>query len=233
MASQGVDAVHLVCRAHGGDDTAQLWLSGSLAADDTALVLIDQDELCLLLDRAGAWALTMVPVVRAQAGALAFVADGVAHHRPGAVLFHAIDDPEDEIALRAACAFLFAGQPSPAPALRDGFLYCHPSFVAADTGAASAQAASAAADVGLLALQASQPQSGRGPDWIGSAQRFVESAALEQVRKVGSDVLLSGALSKRTPPDAASSGAASTSSVATLSAIRNVVQDFLKTEPKE
>jgi hypothetical protein len=251
MDGRGLDAVHLFCRARaqaeqtGGD----LVLSSSPSPNESPAVLtvIDQDEICLLLNRAGAWAVTFVPVAIDQPRLVAFVADCIAHRRPGASLFLSLAEPSGDAALAAACRLLFAeaAAPAPAPKLRDGFLFCHPSFLRgsqalAEGGALGELADSAAWQQALPPLIAATGGGTGGgspvaatapadaPNWLGSTQRFLESAVFDEVRRAAPDVLLS------TSPKGtvgAPAGALSTGSAAStaLADIQNVVAGYLRT----
>jgi hypothetical protein len=266
MQQRGVDAVHLLCRARCEETNAQLLLSGHPWADEpeAPLCAIELDELCLLLDRAGAWALSLLPLEAGPDPALAAVADSVAQRRPGLVLYHPLAASGGEATPTDFARFMFSGGSAPALFLRDGFLYCHPSFVdgeAAQRGRVRPKGGrrQAARDaVGELqpdglALTGLELRTGNGagaadgagpadaqaagaaevaPDWLGSTQRFLESAVLEQVRKQGSDVLLTSSASAHKPVSAASASA-SASAVATLYDIKNVVQDYLSKHEKE
>jgi hypothetical protein len=262
MQLHGVDAVHLLCRARREEASCQLLLSSRPWVDDAAapLAVIEIDELALLLNRAGAWALSLLPPVPGGDLALAAVADSIAHRRPGAVLYHPSAATGDEAVLREVARFMFSGGSAPAVSLREGFLYCHPSFVTGEALAGSGagrgrnrSGSALAPQTDELALSRLELGSGDGaghggdhgaggtaaalatepaPDWLGSAQRFLESAVLEQVRRQGSDVLLTGS-SNGHASAAAAPTAASAAAVETLYDIRNVVQDYLAKRVKE
>lgn len=267
MEFRGVDAVHLLCRARSEGAKAQLLLSGRPWADepDAPLCVIELDDLGLLLDRAGAWALSLLPPLAGHDPALATVADNIAHRRPGSVLYHPFAGRGDETMLRNFAHFMFSGGSAPALVLRDGFLYCHPSFVEGEaaqrthvrrshgkrrrTSADVAREAQpeeltltqlelgigSGAEAGDAAIPVDADASGAAaltPDWLGSTQRYLESAVLEQIRKQGPDVLLTSSISAHQSISAASAPAAA-SAVQTLYDIKNVVQDYLSRHGKE
>jgi hypothetical protein len=229
MTAQGIDAVHLLCRAKSFDAGPQLMLSSSPSPRETlpALFMIEQAELGLLLNRAGAWELTLIPLVPAEAASMAGVADGMTHQRPGAVLFHLLATPEHDASLRGACAFLFAAFASPAPAVRYGFLCCHPSFVQGGPALDANPVARL-----LTPFAANEPARGTPdpvPGWVAAAQRFVESGLFNEARKFGSDVLLTregAALASTRPADASSASAD------TLLSISQAIGDYRVKNPK-
>lgn len=237
MGGRGIDAVHLFCRAYKSEYGAELVLSSSPSPREAviALMAISQDELCLLLNRAGAWAVTLTPVAREQQQFVAFFADGFAHSRPGAAMFYAPADVESG-AMLVACKLLFASKVSGAPALHDGFLYCHPGFVRGSAATGQGEVASVLAENAALVTQRAPlleriaskftgAEPSAPPNWVGSTQRFLESAVFDDVRRAAPDVLFT----KESPNDRTSPASLSWSATSTLSQIQNVVASYLKT----
>ena len=213
VRDRGVDAVHLICRARPVDDGTALFLSsspkaGASSEDVVALLPLDQAELALLMTRAGAWAVTFGATEGDSDVHLACFADGFARCRPGAVLFASLGASPDP-GVPAAFKLLFGKRPGLPPKLRDGFLYCHPSFVI------GSEADSVGAQLDLLAthtlLRAQRTPFGRdlvrtisksvtaaqaaraaaAPGWLTTTQRLLETAAFDELRKASDDVLLS------------------------------------------
>jgi len=220
MAPRGIDAVFLLCRAQRTDTGAELILSCSPSAreSDSTFNAIDEEEICLLLNRSGAWLMTLLPEVPEQPQALAYVADSLAHRWPGATLFHPLTGPRGESALRNALKLLGSDKPASASLLGDGFLYCQPGFVrGAQTPAAAAASSVLSEGARLLAQRAplaerlwskvshalpgvADANPSVPPNWVGSAQRFLESATFEEVRKTAGDVLLGAPPAKGAAP---------------------------------
>lgn len=245
MAARGIDAVFLLCRAQRTETGAELILSCSPSGreNESTFHAIDEEEICLLLNRAGAWLLTLLPDTPAQPQALAYVADSLAHRWPGATLFHPLSGPRGESALRMALKLLGADKPAPATQLGDGFLYCQPGFVrGARTPAA---AASSLLDQGARLLTQRAPWAERlwskvshalpgvtdakqsvPPNWIGSAQRFLESATFDAARKNAGDVLLGA------PPETGDRPPTVTDPATdqTLRDIEDVVGNYVRTQ---
>lgn len=172
---------------------------------------------------------------------MAFVADTLAQSRPGAVVFHpaAPDCAQD---LRETFRFLFSPQPAQPPKLTKGFLYCQPASVAAHAGFHAKIASTVLpSELPELAKQASWVDRARAkagvyipalgldlkqaPDWASAAQRYVESASLDQLRRVSTDVLFSKSTAAL---DQVKAAAQSETVQKTLSDIQNIVGSYLK-----
>ena len=176
-----------------------------------------------------------------EAAAMALVADTFAQSRPGSVLFHpaAPDSAKD---LRESFRFLFSPGPSSPPKLTRGFLYCQPATVAAHAGfhanivsevlglnvpALTKQAswvdrarAKAGVYIPALGVDLKQP-----PNWASAAQRYVESATLNQLRRASTDVLFT---KSSAAIDQVKTAAQSETVQKTLSDIQNIVGSYLK-----
>ncbi|MBB5713057.1 hypothetical protein [Sphingomonas xinjiangensis] len=211
VAGRGIDAIHILCRAGVLDGCACPFLSCSPSPKErvVALVPVSQEELVLLLDRAGGWATSFAEMSDDADSSLRQFSDAFARARPGAVLYHRLGETPDE-ELAQAFSLLFAGTPGAPPMLRDGFLYCHPSFVrdshfaTADPFelvAAHAVLLAQRAPVGrrlLSALTKALPvvptiEAGVQPGWLNATQRLLEAAAFEELRRSSGDVLLAKA----------------------------------------
>jgi hypothetical protein len=174
---------------------------------------------------------------------VAFFADRFAHLRTGTVLFNSGQGPEDLEPLRASCQVLFSAKPSPAPALGNGFLYCHPGFIRGETQPDSGHLAALLAGQATLLAERSplvdrvlrtvtrlvpgiptRELSG-APVWVAAIQRFLEKAALEAARRAGKDVLLSNVRPGSKDADQQLS-APSEQTIATLAAIQGVLEKY-------
>jgi hypothetical protein len=259
LAGRSLDVVHFVCRADVTDGRGALLLSSSPAANGqlNTLSFLSVAEITALLTRTGAWAAAFSPPPDGGTAAMvAFVADALAHFRPGPVLYHPLPLPREREDLRLAYRFLSAA--GTAPRLHHGFLYHQPRLAAgpvriegspvlaavaqnADLFAQTASLgdrvlASVSRFVPILPLhELKQP-----PNWVSAAQRYVETVALEQLRRGAADVLFSKASSTAlghasSVADKASSALEQTSGAAasdvvqrTLSDIQKSVGDYLK-----
>lgn len=243
LEGQSLDAVHFVCRTRATESAALLLLSRSPhAAEAQTLTPADIGDVGAALARLGAWAAMFSPPAGDNDGAaMAFVADTLAQSRPGSVLFHpaARDCMQD---LRESFRFLFSPEPSHSPKLARGFLYCQPESVAAHAGfnakiassvlpselpelakqAAWVDRARAKAGVYIPALGLDLKQA---PDWASAAQRYVESASLDQLRRVSTDVLFSKSTAAL---DQVKAAAQSETVQKTLSDIQNIVGSYLR-----
>ena len=210
LTGRGLDALHLLIRGSCHDAGADLVLSCSPSPrEQPHSGVVDAAELRLLLDRAGAWAISLAPVLAEHAAAVAFVADAFAHERPAAVFFHRLDGGAVAAEVSAAFATLFATRQAPPPLLTAGFLHVHPDLVAgpprtggADTFDVLAQHAVLLAQrapvaerllnlvTRALPLVATREPS-TPPGWIGATQRFLESEVFDDVRRKSTDVLMS------------------------------------------
>jgi hypothetical protein len=240
-----LDAVHMVTRAKWSESGAYLMVAASPSPEEmqAALVLVEADEFGLLVNRVGAWAVTFTPPSAGCRNDVAFFADRFAHLRTGTVLFNSGQGPEDLEPLQASCQVLFSAKPSPAPALRNGFLCCHPGFVRGETQPdAGRLLALLAGQASLLAERspladrllrtatrlvpgiATRELSGP-PVWMAAIQRFLEEAALEAARRAGKDVLLSNVRPGSKSADQQLS-APSEQTKATLAAIQRVLENY-------
>lgn len=237
MGGRGIDAVHLFCRAYRTECGVELVLSSSPSPHEVTIaqLAVAQDELCLLLNRAGAWAVTLTPVAPDQHQFVAFFADSFAHSRPGAAVFYTQADVENG-AMLVACKLLFASKVSDAPMLNDGFLYCHPGFVRGSAVTGRGEVASVLAENAALVIQRAPlleriantftgAEPSVPPNWVGSTQRFLESAVFEDVRRSAPDVLFTN----ESPNELNAPISLSSSTTSTLSEIQNVVARYLKT----
>ncbi|WP_375778888.1 hypothetical protein ACE103_07415 [Bradyrhizobium sp. ma5] len=243
LEGRSLDAVHFVCRTRATESSAVLLLSRSPHDTEAqTLAAIEIADVGAALARVGAWtAMFSPPAGDIDDGAMAFVADTLAQSRPGSVLFH-LARPDCAHDLRETFRFLFSPEPAHPPKLANGFLYCQPESVAAHAGFHPAIASSVLpAESPELARQASWVDRARAkagvyipaigldlkqaPDWASAAQRYVESASLDQLRRVSTDVLFSKPTAALDQVEAA---AQSQTVQKTLSDIQNIVGDYLK-----
>jgi hypothetical protein len=221
LNGRGLDALHLVCRAKWTDAGACIVLSDAPKKEEGEITLreIGYEELELLAIRSGAWSVTFVPATLAESHPMACVADGFAQRRAGAVLFHTLCNRGDYASFVAACKLLFGGA-GRTPRMTEGFLYCHPGFLYRAEAASEGLVARTpelfrfvADNAQLLAERAPLKERWIStatrltplvktrevtvpPGWLSAAQRFLEAAAFEEVRRSASDLLLSKPLDK-------------------------------------
>jgi hypothetical protein len=208
MAGRGIDAVHLIGRAALGDAEGCYLMSCTPfeARGVVPDVEVDLEGLGLLLSRAGAWSVSFLPATAEFRDSVAWVADGIAHRWPGAVLFNAGTDSDS---LQVAAKLLYTVSATTAPRFHDGFLYCHPSFISRKhKQLAAAIAPILAEQAALLAARApateralswvtrvvpgiSQIHQSAPPNWLGATQRFLESEVFDGLRRGARDVMLS------------------------------------------
>ena len=243
LKGQSLDAVYFVCRTRATESAALLLLSRSpQAAEAQTLTAAEIGDVGAALARLGAWAAMFSPPAGDIDGAaMAFVADTLAQSRPGSVLFHPAS-PDCAQDLRECFRFLFSPEPANPPKLARGFLYCQPERVAAHAGFhAKIPSAVLPPELPELAKQASWwdrtrakagvyiPALGldlkQAPDWASAAQRYVESASLDQLRRLSTDVLFSKSSVALGQVKAA---AQSETVQKTLSDIQNIVGSYLK-----
>lgn len=206
---RGIDAVHLLGRATLQDGEGNFSLSATplAAARRQCDVELSVDDLALLMNRAGAWSLSLTPLVAADAPAMAFLADALAHRWQGAVLF--VAGEETAQALTQAARLLYTVTSVEAPRLQRGFLYCHPDFLKCgwDTmlsalppllGQHAALLAMRAPLVERVMHQVARVLPGTDnamasvpPSWLSATQRFLEKELFDDVRRQSNDVLLS------------------------------------------
>jgi hypothetical protein len=251
MDGRNLDVVHLVGRSSWNESVGELVLSSSPSSNDPQVynLTLDLDELSLLLNRSGSWATVFVPTTRERAQSMASVADTFAQRRAGAVMYHPLNDLE---AYNAACKLLFDQQSFNAPNLKGAFLYCHPDFTHRGNSTAAWPSfgvllKNAAVLVDRLprpdrVLGASKEQSpdspsaatDAAPSWLAASQRFLESAAFEEVRKFASDVLLSsGILPRSSAPDPSTQPPSPNTTGQTLDEIATVIQAYINHDKKE
>ncbi|MFD1555107.1 hypothetical protein ACFSHT_05610 [Paraburkholderia silviterrae] len=259
LDGRGLDALHLVCRSKWTDSGACLVLSNSPAMEEDEITLreIGYEELELLAIRSGAWSVTFVPATVAQSHPMACVADGFAQRRAGAVLFHSLCEAQEDASFGAACRLLFGGT-SRAPRLTQGFLYCHPDFIYQRAPASSGIPGDTAGLFRFLAenaklVAARAPLKERllstatrfvplvktrevtaPPGWLGAAQRFLEAAAFDEVRRSASDLLLSRPTSKTGQTDKTNRQDEKTkAAIDILTEIQGVLKNHAKTNKEE
>ena len=208
-----------------------------------ALTPVELDEFALLVNRIGAWVVTFTPPSPNYAPAVAFIADALAHLRPGAVFFNRGDDTVDLATLAAVGTLLLSARPSTAPLLGHGFLYCHPAFVKGEQQQSAGSFATLLADnARLLAQRAPLGQRFTAaisnylpwdrnvkldvpPAWIGSVQRYLESTQLDEARRASPDVFLSN-LRPGSAKAIEAINAVSEKTTAGLTAIQSVLQNY-------
>jgi len=248
-AAQGrsLDAVHFVSDAKLTDGCAGLLLSSSPSPDERIVtaVLADVDELGALLTRTGASTAMFSPPADSSSGIFtAFVADALSHSRPGPVLYHSFATADDAAGFKAACQLLFSESAMRAPSLERGFLYCYPAAVADQT---APQPLNHIAALGPDLLKHRAPLAERllttvtkvlpgvpthmiknAPNWVGAAQRFVERATFDQVRRAAPDVLLSSTPAERREAAPAQEPADLRATQEALADIQNAVKSYLQ-----
>lgn len=211
LAGRAVDAVHFVCEAETTDVGAVLALSHSprTSSRPQPQVFAGVDDIAALLTRLGAsTAMFSPPPASSTSLAMAFVADALARNRPGPVLFHRLAADDDAGRLSAAYSVLFADSRAAAK-LANGFIYFAPSGGSTD-GPVKSVLEVIAENTSLIAARAPLTERWRAavtrvlpgvathelqqaPNWAGAVQRYAESAALDQLRRMSGDVLLSRA----------------------------------------
>lgn len=245
VAGRGIDAVHLIGRAVLGDAEGSYLMSRTPfeAAGLVPDIEVDLEALSLLLGRAGAWSVSFMPVAAEYRDSVAYVADGLAHRWPGAVLFQANPDGE---ALNVAAKLLYSAAATAPPRFADGFLYCQPAFVSAkQRPLALALAEILGQQAVLLAARApatermlswvtrvlpgiKQVQQSAPPAWLGATQRFLESEVFDGIRRGASDVLMSAAFTPEAGVEQRVEFSKGTEDV--LKEMRSVVERYLKQE---
>jgi hypothetical protein len=247
LDERSLDAVHFVCRARATESAAVLLLSSSpFSQEAQTLTSNDIGDVGDALMRLGAWAAIFSPPPgEADGAAMAFVADTFAQSRPGSALFHpATTNCAHD--LREGYRALFSAEPTRPPRLTRGFLYCQPGTVSAHADLQIKIASEALpAELPELTKQVSWVDRARAkagvyipalgidleqpPNWASAAQRYVESATLNQLRRASTDVLFtkSGAAF-----DKVKSVAQSDTVQKTLSDIQNIVGSYLNKSVK-
>lgn len=245
-----LDVVYLVGRSRWNESGAELVLSSSPSSRDMQVYnhTLELDELNLQLNRAGSWATVFVPSAPEHAQAMANVADTFAQRQTGAVMYHRLNDRDG---YRQACKLLFDQQSYEVPKLEDGFVYCHPDFTREDKSKRAAWSFDALVTNTALIERASLPSLAtraslavdtskasaipeQAPGWAIAYQRFLESTALEELRRLSTDVLAShDTLSRSALAKHSAAGVDTTTLQRTLSEISSVVASYIKHDDKE
>jgi hypothetical protein len=205
---RGIDGVHLLGRAALQDGEGCFLLSASPRGTSRQCdVELSVDDLVLLLNRAGAWSLSMAALSPGGARAVAFIADALAHRWQGAVLFARCDETAEE--LTQAMRLLYTVTSTQAPKLQCGFLYCHPDFVECSWDLMLRSLPPLLGNhAALLAMRAPLVErfvnhvarflpgvenslSSVPPSWVSATQRFLEKELFDDARRQSNDVLLS------------------------------------------
>jgi hypothetical protein len=249
LETRSLDAIHFVCCSDMTDSGPVLMMSSSPSPNEKVRTLTYTDalELAALMTRTGAWAaLFSSPPDHTSATTLALTADALAHTRPASVVCQPLLTSEHATALGAAYAFLFSPRPSSAPSLRDGFIYCQPTSVAAYAnlqippvlGATELNATVIEKGASLWdrarayvtryipvvpSFELKQP-----PSWATAVQRYIEMLSLEELRRRSPDVLLSTPESARAQVDPSPRQEKTGEAEETLAEIQKVIRDYLK-----
>lgn len=253
VEGRSMDAIHFVSDAGFADSGSGLFLSSSPSPNERMIVPIfaDVDEITAMLTRTGAWSAMFSPAEDSAGIPMAYLADALSHARPGLVLYH-LATPEDADAVEAAYKLLFAPAAVRAPSLTRGFVYCYPP--ALSEKATKDDPLSEIATLGLDLIQRRAPLSDRlrttvtgliplisthvitrAPNWVSAAQRFSETAALDQARRAAPDVLLSSAsqgrrqeLAVEKPAEPSTTREALRARQDALADIQNVIKTYLQ-----
>lgn len=249
LGTRSLDAIHFICDSDMTDFGPALTMSGS---PSTKLQLsvwsyMDAMELAALLTQTGAWAALFSSPPGSSGGAtLALAADALAHTRPTSVLYQPLQTSEQALAFRAACAFLFSPRASAAPSLREGFLYCQPTGVAAhanleirpvlpatELNSSVFEKTASLWDLTRAYVTPYIPMVNnfelkQAPNWATAAQRQSELRALEQLRRNSPDVLLSTPQSARAQIDSSARISNSDEGEETFADIQKVIRDYLQ-----
>jgi hypothetical protein len=206
LAGRSLDAVYFICPSESTDSGCALLVPRAPSGRGAKVFApMDVAELKLVLTRLGAWAALFSPPADEIGAPQALVADALAQERPGIVLFCRTSTPAQWSALQAACGLVFSKGRGAAPQLADGFIYCHPGMVAGEKESPAEVVAPLVSRLvdqiplgELLKAKASRLiplldkyEIKQAPDWVAAAQRYLESAALDQLRRRAPDVLLS------------------------------------------
>jgi hypothetical protein len=223
LEGRSLDAVHIICRADIAYYGPALVISSSPSPNEPVQTLsyVGAVEAAAALTRIGAWAALFSPSSDSPSGvALALFADALAHLQPISALYHPLLTPMHLSAIQLAYAFLFSPHPSCPPTLRDGFLYCQPTSVAAYAHLLDVAQPSAAA------LENINPK--QLPNWAGALQRHIEAVALEDLRRRSPDVMLASPESARSqlPPNTPLAGSKNVDKV--FDDIRKIMNDYLR-----
>jgi hypothetical protein len=248
IGGRGLDALHLLVRSTQHESGADLLLSCSPShREEPYSTVVDSAELRLLLERAGAWAISFAPVSASHEAGVAYIADSFAHERPGAVFYHSMNGARAAEETLSAFRMLFGRKGVSLTRLRDGFLHVHPEVVRAASSIGSSEVFAILAEQAALLAQRA-PVSERllnlvtraiplvatsvpsaPPGWIGATQRFLESEMFDEVRRKSTDVLLSKLPGRhKLAPETLNDLNIKTNDV--LLDIQNVVSTYLKTQ---
>lgn len=251
VKGRSIDVIHFVGDAGFTDSGSGLFLSSSPSPKERMVVpiLADVDEITAMLTGAGAWGAMFSPTEASGEIPMAYLADALSHARPGPVLYH-LAASEDANAIEAAYRLLFASSAVRAPSLTRGFVYCYPP--ALSENATDNDPLSDLATLGLDLIQRRAPLSDRlrttftgliplltthvitrAPSWVGAAQRYSESAALDQARRAAPDVLLSRTSQGRRPESEKSADPGTTREALrarqdALADVQNVIKTYLQ-----
>ena len=220
LKGQSLDTVHIIGEAEPSAVGAFLMLPMPSAArivpdgTEVGMVAASPEDVCAMSTLLGAWMLAFTPPQDGtSATTLAFFADAAARIRPGPLLFHRLQIPEDAVAMAEAYGFLLSPRPVRAPPLTRGFAYALPGTVAHEASDAreKVEQAIVAAMASAYTVTGRSPLAERllatatailpgvprheitqVPNWAAATQRFVETATLDELRRASPDVLLSG-----------------------------------------
>jgi hypothetical protein len=218
MQGRSLDTVHFVCHGYFSEERASLTVAESPASNQNRRTarFLGVSETAAFLNQTGAWSVvcTAPPNNYSDAGLRYFV-DTLAQVRPGPALFHdAGRDPSFQ-ALGEAYGFLFSPKPMEAVA-GPIFMYCQPALV--DTQLPMpAPEPYATAMVSLNEELFSSPAAAEPvPNWVASAQRYVEEQAQEAQRRDASSARSPGSRAQNSPSLVA----------ATLTDVQNIIRVF-------
>jgi hypothetical protein len=214
VEGRSIDAVYFVGRAVATDVRKGVQISSTPSPEDddgtVALALVNIADIGTALTRVGAWAAIFSPPPLDRGGlGMAFVADAFARSRPGAVLYHPAE-PEHREGLRRGLQILFASGEAQQSRMTDGFVYCHPAAIAPQldlrdnvlfevlkhnetligkSASVLARARASVASIPIIGPIVGAPDTTQTPNWASATQRFIEGAALDQLRRNSSDIL--------------------------------------------
>ena len=211
MQGRSLDTVHFVCHGYFSEERTSLTVTESPGSNQNRQTarFLSISETSTFLTQTGAWSVvcTAPPNNYSEAGLRYFV-DSIAQVRPGPALFHdASRDPNFQ-ALGDAYRFLFS--PTPIAAVAGPiFMYCQPALVDTQLPMQVMQSSIA----GIVSLNeelfiSAAPQSATPkerpatqpvvptapkaeesvPNWVASAQRYVEEQVQEVQRRDASSV---------------------------------------------